>query len=982
MKSFLNNFNLGSTGKVNIAVLFLLGGATVINAQQTPKSDTIKTSNIDEVVMIGYGTQRRSEVNSAISSIKADDIADIKQVSVDQMLQGKLAGVTVSNNNGQPGAAVSIRVRGTTSINGTSEPLYIIDGVPVSGDATGRSTSGRPIAGNDFSSTGGSGSVAVSPISFLSPNDIESIDVLKDASATAIYGSRGANGVILITTKSGKRGLGKISYEGYTSFSKNYKELDVLNLPQYATLQNAMATLFGTAIRPEFAHPELLGEGTDWQNTIYRMAMAQNHQVSFSGGKEDVNYYLSVGFLDQEGTVINTGLKRYTTRLNLNAKVKPWLRAGANFSGGISNQNYTVNESYSGLISNTLLQAPDLPVYNADGTYSAPPAGQNVNYFNPVAEALSKVNKLIRKNFLGNVFAEADIVKGLKYRVELSANTEFAENTEFWPQYNRGSQSNDTADLWLRNSDWYSTNIKNLLTYDNTFGKHKVTLLVGQEALDSHWKGLTGEGHGFPSNDVFSLSMADVTTTTSYKGSAALSSYFSRLIYDFDNRYSISATIRRDQSSKFDPQGNEGKNQVGYFPGISGSWKVTKESFMQWIPANVLSNLKFRAGYGETGNQQIPNNLYSSQLTTYNLPANLSNPDLKWETMKQTNVGVDLTLIKRLNVNVDWFDKKSSDFLFSLPLPAYLTGGESYQGGISSPYSNIGSMSNTGVEVTLGYETRGDNFNWSSNFVFTRYRNKLLSLVNGLDKIFAEVNINGYQPMVATNTIIGQPIGTFWGLHSEGIYRSDADLAGAPEVFGSAPQLGDIIYSDSNGDGIINELDRGVIGNPHPDFTFGFTNSFKYKSWDLSVFVQGTVGNDVLNLTKRNGTQNAMLYQNQLVDALDYWSPENPNASQPRLLNSISHPNIMISDRYVEKGDYLRLQNITFGYTLSPDFASSINLTRLRIYATAQNLYTFTKYTGYDPEIGSFNQNVLLTGVDNGRYPTPRTFIFGVNLDF
>lgn len=954
-----------------------------IGKSQSTPSDTLREQKIDEVVVIGYGTQKKSEVNSAVSSIKSKDLQDVKQVSVDQMIQGKLSGVTVTNSSGQPGAAVSIRVRGTTSLNGTNEPLYVIDGVPLSGDATGRSTSGRPVAGNDFSSTGGSGSVAVSPISFLNPNDIESIDVLKDASATAIYGSRGANGVILITTKSGKKGAGKIGYEGFTSVSSIYKYLDVLNLQEYAKLQNAMAPVFGSRIRPEFAHPELLGNGTDWQKTIYKTAVSQNHQLSFSGGKDDINYYTSLGFLDQEGTIINTGLKRYTARVNVNAKVKPWLRLGTNLTGGISNEKYTINQSYNGLISNTLLQAPDLPIYNADGTYAAPPAGQNVNYFNPVAEALEKVNKLIRKNFLGNVYAEADIVKGLKYRIELSANTEFAENTEFWPAYNRGSQSNDTADLWLRNNDWYSTNLKNLLTYNFTLGEqHRFTALLGQEALDSHWKGITGEGHGFTSNDIYTLSLADDTNATSYKGSQAMNSYFARLIYDFAGRYGLTASIRRDQSSKFDPIANDGKNQVGYFPAVSASWKVTNEPFMDWIPADVISNLKFRAGYGETGNQQIPNNLYASVLTIYNTPAFLNNPDLRWETMKQTNFGVDLTLIRRLNMTFDWYNKESSDFLFRLPLPDYVTGGNSYYGGIEAPYSNIGSMSNRGFDFSLNYDTRGEIFNWTTSFVLSHYKNKLLSLVNGMSNIDERVNINGYQPMIATNTLIGNPIGTFWGFKSNGLYRSDADITNSPTVYGKAPQLGDVIYTDINSDGDINDLDKTIIGNPHPDFTFGFTNNFKYRSFDLSFFLTGSVGNEILNLTRRNGTQNAMMYQNQLKEALDFWSPENPNATQPRLINSISHPNIMISDRYIEKGDYIRLQNVTLGYTIAPEFASQLNVSKLRIYATAQNLLTFTDYTGYDPEIGSFNQNVLLSGVDNGRYPTPRTFIFGINLDF
>ncbi|AZI22821.1 TonB-dependent receptor [Chryseobacterium taklimakanense] len=981
MKKMNTNWQIPACNKAALFFALTVLPYGIMNAQQTPR-DTLRENKIEEVVVIGYGTQKKGDVNSAVSSIKSQDLQNVKQVSVDQMIQGKLSGVTVTNSSGQPGSAVSIKVRGATSINGTNEPLYIIDGVPLSGDATGKSTSGRPVAGNDFSSTGGSGSVAVSPISFLNPNDIESIDVLKDASATAIYGSRGANGVILITTKSGKKGVGKISYEGFTSVATIYKYLDVLKLPDYARLQNAMAGVFNTQIRPEFAHPELLGNGTDWQKTIYRTALSQSHQVAFSGGKDDTNYYTSVSFLDQEGTIINTGLKRYTFRANLNTKIKPWLRVGTNLTGGISNENYTINQSYNGLISNTLLQAPDLPVYNADGSYASPPAGQNVNYFNPVAEALDKVNKLIRKNVLGNLYAEADLYKGLKYRIEISANTEFAENTEFWPQYNRGSQSNDTADLWLRNNDWYSTNLKNLLTYNFALGNHKFTALLGQEALDTHWKGTTGEGHGFVSNDIYSLSLAEDTNVTSYRGSQSLSSYFARLIYDFNNRYGLTASVRRDQSSKFDPVAKNGKNQVGYFPAISASWKVTNEPFMSWLPADVISNLKFRAGYGETGNQQIPNNLYASLLTIYNTPSFLNNPDLTWETMKQTNIGVDLTLIKRLNMSIDWYNKESSDFLFRLPLPDYLTGGNSYYGGIESPYSNIGAMSNKGIDFSLNYDTRGDGLTWSTSLVLSHYKNKLLSLVNGMSNIDEKVNINGYQPMVATNTLIGNPIGTFWGFKSQGLYRTDSDLSGAPTIYGKTSELGDLRYEDINGDGNINDLDKTIIGNPHPDLTFGFTNNFKYKSFDLSIFIQGSLGNDILNLTRRNGTQNAMMYQNQLTEAMDFWSPSNPNATQPRLINSTSHPNIMISDRYVEKGDYVRLQNVTLGYTVSPEFSSQLQISKLRMYVTSQNLLTVTNYTGYDPEIGAFNQNVLLTGVDNGRYPTPRTFIFGINLDF
>ena len=976
VNKIVNNSFVQNKAAYFFALVFLPFG--IIANAQTKKSDTAsKEKKIEEVVLIGYGSVKKSDLNSSVSSIKAKDLENVKQVSVDQMIQGKLAGVSVSNDSGQPGSAVSVHIRGVTSLTGSNEPLYIVDGVPISGDATSQSTSGRPLAGHDLSALGGTGSVAVSPISFLNPNDIESIDVLKDASATAIYGSRGSNGVIIITTKSGKKGVGKVSYDGYTSFANNYKYLHVLNLQQFAILSNAQAINFGNQPNPEFAHPELLGKGTDWQRAIYRTAFSQSHQVAFSGGKDDTNYYFSLGYLNQEGIIINTGLKRYTTKLNLNTKVKPWLKAGMSVSGGISNEDFTITQSYQGVISNTLLQNPYLPVYNADGTYASPPAGQQAGAFNPIAQILTNLNKLQTINVYGNIYAEADIAKGLKYRVELSANTQYAENTEFDPSYNRGSQVNITADLYLRDNSYYSTNIKNLLTYDKAFGKSKFTLLVGQEANDAHWKGMSGEGHGFPSNDIYTLSLADKTIVTSYKGSGSINSYFSRLIYDFDGRYSFNASIRRDQSSKFSPSPNR---QVGYFPGISGSWRVTKESFMQWLPTNIISNLKFRVGYGVTGNQNIPNSLYASQLQVpYNTPAYLNNPDLTWEKQKQTNYGVDVTLIKRLNINVDYYNKTSSNFLFQLPLPNYLTGDGS---GISSPYSNLGTMTNKGVDFTLNYETKAEGFNWSTNLVVSHYKNELVSLVNGLSSINQEVNLNGYSPMTATNTLIGNPIGTFWGLKSLGIYRTAADLATAPQIFGLTPVLGDVKYADLNGDGKINELDRGIIGNPNPKFTFGFTNTFKYKNVDLSVFLQGSVGNDVLNLTKRDGTSNSAAYQNQLIAALDYWSPTNVNASQPRIINNTSSANIMISDRYVEKGDYVRVQNVTLGYTLPPNFASQVKLSRMRVYVTAQNLFTITKYSGYDPEIGSFNQNVLLAGIDNGRYPSPRTFIFGANLDF
>ena len=958
---------------------------------------TSSAENLKDVVVIGYGTQKKGNINSAISSVKAKDLENLKQVSVDQMLQGKVAGVSVTNNSGAPGSAASVRVRGTTSISGTNEPLYVIDGVPVSGDATGKSTSGRSLAGKDgFSASGGSGNNAVSPLSMINPSDIESMDILKDASATAIYGSRGANGVIIITTKSGKKGTGRISYENFTSFSEVTNKLDVLTLPEYATLKTDLAKLWGYQTRQEFSHPELLGPGTNWQDEVYRTAITQSHQLSFSGAKDGTSYFLSGSYLDNEGTIINSGLRRYTIRLNLDSKIKSWLRIGGNLSGGITNEDITVNQSFTGLISNTLLQSPDIPVRSADGSFAGPPsAEQSVTYYNPVAEALTRENKLVRKNFLGNIYAEASIVEGLKYRIEVAGNTEFSENDDFRPSYKWGSQENVLADLDVRRQNWYSTNIKNLLTYDKSFGNHKFTVLLGQEANDSHWEGVIASAQGFKTNSVHTLNLADVdnNTVTQYKGSSSLSSLFARIIYDFNSKYSITASTRQDISSKFDPTT---ENQKGVFNAVSGSWKLSNESFMEGT-RKYVDNIKFRIGYGETGNQQIPNNSYSAMLATQNsglgsgfLPSNYPNPDLVWESLNQINIGLDFTMFdSKLSASFDVYDKKSEGFLFQVPLPLYLTGGGGQYGGVSAPYSNLGTMSNKGLDVTIGYDMKSSgSFNWDTSLIVSRYKNNLDEIANGI-VLTQEVNTNGYQPVVVTNTTINNPIGLFYGYVAEGLFKDQATLNSAPIQFGQAvgngageTALGDVKYKDVNDDGKIDANDKTFIGNPHPEFTFGFTNNFKYKNFDCSIFLQGSYGNDVMNLTKRAGTTNSSLYDNQFVDALDYYSATNVTSNNPRPIADASNTNLLISSRYVEDGSYLRIQNLTIGYSLPQDLISKCNISRLRFYGTAQNLFTFTDYSGYDPEIGSFNQNVLLSGIDNGRYPVARTFSLGLNLEF
>ncbi|MEH6407506.1 MAG: TonB-dependent receptor [Leeuwenhoekiella sp.] len=945
--------------------------------------------SLDEVVVIGYGTQKRSDVNSSISSVNSSDIQDLAQVSVDQMLQGKASGVTVTNNSGKPGSAVSIKIRGTSSLSGTNEPLYVIDGVPISGDATNKSTSGRPVAGGNFSNAG---NIAVSPLASISPNDIQSIDILKDASATAIYGSRGANGVVIITTKSGKSGTGKLTFDSFISLQEQSKLLDVMSLQQYAVLQNSLANVYGIEPRTEFQYPQLLGQGTNWQKEIYKTAILKSNQLSISGGKEGVNYYVSGGYTDQQGTVIGSAFKRYTFRGNVDAKVKDWLKMGVNINTGITNEDITLNGQQNGIISTSLLSTPDVAVRNLDGSFAGPPPNGSLGSFiNPVASALLRTNNLVRKSFAGNFYGEADIFKGLQYRFEIGGYAEFNENKQFNPTYAWGSAINEIATLDQRNQDSYSINVKNLLTYKTTLGKHNITALVGQEANDSHWKGLSVTGSGFVSNDLKELSVSDADEFRyggQYKGSQSLYSFLSRVIYDFDTKYSFTASFRADGSSKFATG-----NKWGYFPAASASWKVSSEPFMEGVD-KFVDNIRLRVGYGETGNQQIGNYLYGSTINSLQtglgqgfLVSNIDNPDLQWETSKQTNIGLDFSLFKnKLSATVEVYKKLSENFLYAAPLPLYLTGGDTYEGGRAAPYINIGKMENKGIDLTLNYNQQfGDNFRWNSSLVLSKYINEVVSIYNE-SEIQRTVNFNDYTTGLVTNTVSGQPIGQFYGLATNGIIRTEEQLAAAPKTFfgttAESSVLGDVEYVDQNGDGVINDSDLTFIGNPNPDFTYGFTNTFNYKGIELSIFVQGSQGNDLLNLTRRAGTLNANLYQNQLAEAIDFWSVNNVDAKLPRPVGTLSHPNLRVSDRFVEDGSYLRIQNVTLGYSLPDDVISQLKLTRLRIYASGQNLFTFTDYSGYDPEVGSFNQDALLNGVDNGRYPTPRTITLGVNVEF
>jgi TonB-linked SusC/RagA family outer membrane protein len=955
---------------------------------------TLRSSatSLSDVVVIGYGSQKREDVNGAISSVKAADIANIPQVSVDQLLQGKAAGVTITQNAGGPGSATSVHIRGITSLSSSNEPLYVIDGVAISGDATNKSTSGRSagIAANN-------GENSASPLSFLNPSDIESIDVLKDASATAIYGSRGSNGVIIITTKRGKAGTARISYDGYYGFQEQGKYLPMMNLRQYANLQNALADNSGQARRGEFANPELLGEGTDWQDAIFKTAPMQSHQIAFSGGKEGVDYYLSAGYLDQDGTVLGNDFNRYTLRANVNSQIKSWFKVGTTLGVSRSFQNTSLSNN-TGIIYTALLSAPDQAIYNADGSFAGPQAGQVGAQINPVAQALSITNNLSRDNVNGNLYADIKFTKDLTLHSEVNGDINYSAANFFTPTYNYGPlYQNPTARLqeYYTNSTFWAW--KEYLTYNHTFAeKHNLTALVAYELVNSVYHSNNAGVSNFLTNDLPTLGLGSAPTATigEYIGNNdILESAFARAIYTYSNRYSITASFRSDKSSKF-AQGN----QTGYFPSAAVSWRLSEEPFMAGIK-NIADNIKIRVGYGETGNQSVPSYLYGSALTPINTGIGtgfavdkVANENLTWETATQLDFGLDFSLFNRIEGSFDYFQKSSKNFLFQAALPAFLLGQSAEYSGtgvISPPYVNGGQLSNKGIELNLNSRNIvTDNFKWTTSLVFSHYKNKVVSLYNGVPYMSQNVTTS-FLNLPVTRTQVGGPVGEFYGYKVKDIFKTDEQLRNAPVQF--APRrventsggtwLGDIQYEDINSDGKIDINDQTPLGNPNPKFTYGITNTFAYKSLDLSIFLNGSYGAKIFNVLNYQIASLGSLYQNQLASVANFWTPTNSNSNTPRP-SAGDNPNLYNSDRFIESGSYLRIQNVSLGYTFPNSVIRKMKLNRLRVYASGQNLYVFTPYKGLDPEIGSNNQNVFLTNVDLGRYPIPRTITFGINAEF
>jgi TonB-linked SusC/RagA family outer membrane protein len=968
-----------------------VNGRSTINVELAEDQEVL-----DEVVVVGYGEMKKSDLTSAHVSISSEDIQKTVNTTVEQAIQGRAAGVYVTQNSGQPGGAVSVNIRGLNSISGSNEPLYVIDGVQVqpSNVSYGVTSSTNPLAG-------------------LNPADIASIDVLQGPSATAIYGSRGTNGVVIITTKRGKAGDMQINYGFTYSLQEKPDALPVMNLRQYAQMTNEMRALTGGTAPTEFLDPSVLGEGTNWQNELFRRAPLNKHQLSLSGGSEKTTFYLSGEYFTQDGVAIGSEFDRQSLRLNVDNETRKWLKISANL-----NVNQTKDElgtTQDNIIPTAINMAPYIPVRTPGGAWGGADEnnGASVQHtpINPIAIANLTQNTLRRRQAQGSVIADATIIEGLHLRSTVSGDARYSKSQYFIPTWQIGLRSNPEARLDVRNGTNTSWIWNQQLQYNKSFGKHSIDLMALHESQESRWENLFGQRFGFLSNDIRDLNAGntDKSVNGGGQGEWAMESYLGRINYSFNDRYILQGAFRADGSSNFGPG-----NKWGYFPSVSAAWRISEEAFIKDnLP--VISDLKLRFETGVTGNQGT-GGIYGalgSTATPWGTGFYLGrypNPDLQWEETMTNNIGFNLALFKnRIQLEGDFYVKKTSNLLMPGSVPEYL--GATGQGAIAPPIVNAGELENRGYGFTLNtinYDKGG--FSWSTNFNITAYKTKLVDLYAETPFI-DRVPWYGNFGLVTQRAEVGQEPWLMRGYVYDGIFQTLEEVESSARPVAADGSLlpvgvdniyvGDIKYKDLNEDGKIDAQDITTIGNPWPDFTFGFTNNLSYKGFDLMVFLTGSQGNDIMNYLRFQNTLpgNINLGRNLLLETYDYarvahddnGNPylENPGTSVPRLSanDANGHANRM-SSKYVEDGSYIRIKNIVLGYNLPQSIISKQSFVRnIRLSAGVQNLATFTDYSGYDPEVGAYvgaevQANVQTFGVDFGRYPITPIYTFSLNVDF
>lgn len=976
---------------------------------------------LDEVVVVGYGVQKKSDLTGASISVSSEKLKGSMVANLDQALQGRAAGVTAVYTSGQPGSAVSINIRGQGTLRASaSQPLYVIDGVPVQNV----SQSGFSVG---LGGSLGNGSVQTfSGLSGINPSDILSMEILKDASATAIYGSRGANGVVLITTKGGKTGEAKFTYDGYYGIQDQVARLDLMNLREFAQYNTDWAAeTSGKDPRVEYQDPSILGTGTDWQESLYRTSPMQSHQISATGGAEKVRYYVSGSYFTQDGTVLGTDFNRFSGRVNLDSDLKKWLKLGTKLMFSSTQEHLTLNNSTEGIISVAMRTTPDVPIRNADGSWAGLSYEGAPSIINPIAKALDETNMLKRTLLNGNFYTDITFTEGLTLRTELGGELGGSNAYHFVPTYEYGSLVNLINTSSKQANQNFFWQFKNYLTYVKTLGNHNFTGMIGQELSESNYEYLSATGSGLSSNDIKEPGLGDPKSMQigSGRGSSALASIFTRVNYSFNSKYYLTYTFRYDGSSNFGP-----KNRWAPFHSVSGSWRISNENFMAGMNEKI-SDLKLRAGWGQTGNQNIGGYQWGASITK--MPSNLgmgfrqsniANPYIMWEKQEQTNVGLDLGLLQnKIVIVLDMYLKTSSGMLMPMQLPSYM--GTSGNGSIrlNPPMGNFGKIENRGLEVSLTTRPISGTFSWENDFQFTLNRNKLLGLTGT-----PSAHIEGYGQWsdVVSLTEIGDPLYNFYGYQVEGIYKDKADILASPKTKQypedqnfkrSTVWPGDLKFKDISGpdgvpDGKIDDLDRTNIGSPLPKFTFGFNNIFRYKDLELVVYLNGSVGNKLMNYVGRSLSEMNSMWSNQLQTAVDRTrlEPIDPDKVYPftnafgtinnwfddidnvRVANqSTSIPraggggdNTRISDRYIEDGSYLRVKNISLAWNLPQNIINKVGLENMKVYVNTQNMWTFTKYTGLDPEVGASQTNDNVFGLDNGRYPAARVYTFGVSVSF
>lgn len=946
----------------------------------------------DELVVIGYGDQRRQDLTGSVSSVSSDVLERTVSSTLDRALQGRAAGVMVTQNTGRPGGNSTIRIRGTNSLTGNAEPLYVVDGIPMQGNEGG---------------IGGTNVNASSGLAGINPNDIASIDILKDASATAIYGARASNGVVMITTKRGRAGDTRVEYNGYVGFQNVSSRLDLMSLQEYATFKNAQADMFLLERRDEFADPSILGSGTDWQNELFRTTPITDHTLAISGGDAVNRYRLSIGYMGQDGVVPGSFFDRYSARISLDNNPRQWLQIGTTLNVSQTKESLIVDERQGEeiIISTALRMPPNVPLRNPDGSFGGP-TGVDALFQNdnPIAMAQLKDDDMTRRQVFGNVYSEVNLHETLRLRTELNMNYGNRVRNYFLPTWQMGDLSNDVARA-SRNRDsnfwWQSTTY---LTYNQSLTDRWILNgTLGHEIEESSWEGMSGGRTSFPSNLVRELAAGDAATATvsSYSGGSSLQSLFARANIRYDERYLVTATMRADASSKFGPE-----NRWGYFPSFSLAWRISNEQFFN---INSVSELRLRAGYGVVGNEGIGTYLFGSALNivptrwgTGLITGNVPNPDLRWESTESINLGLDIGLFNdRISLTADVYQKWTDDLLMRRPLPLY--SGTSGTGSMGAPMVNIGALENKGLELALNTVNLEGELRWQSTFIYTMNRNKVTRMDQ--EGTFLERRIQHFDPV--SRTVIGQPVGQFFGYKTDGLFLTEEEIRNHAEQHNqidkySGVWIGDIRFMDINGDGVIDERDRTVIGDPNPKFTFGVSNDFYYRNFDVSVFINGSYGNDIFSQVRRwtEGDHFWRAHARTLNNYARIGIINNPGATPEEINNAgisevyVMNPetdmpriggannNARVSDRFIEDGSYIRLRNLTVGYSLPPDLLNRFNIRNMRVYFSGQNLFTITGYSGHDPEVGSDTQDPLLFGVDIGNYPSQRIFTFGLNFGF